>query len=238
MKIAILTTETVHHLFYVRELSAFIDNVLVIAESRSVGTSQPLHSFEIDRDIFERQIWFDGGKVVLEDFANTFRCEDVNDEKAVTALQNFQPDLIIVFGTGLIQEYLIHAYSGRIFNLHGGNPEYYRGLDSHLWAIKNRDWANLATCIHQVDAELDTGDIVQLLPLPLDKVSSLEQLRSVNTDVCISLSRNLLEMFQSGTLKTYAQSTRGNYYSTFPNKMKDECINIFAKHIQELAFEA
>ena len=38
--------------------------------------------------------------------------------------------------------------------------QYYRGLDSDLWAIYHRDYKNIGVTIHMVDSELDTGEIL------------------------------------------------------------------------------
>ena len=46
-------------------------------------------------------------------------------------------------------------------NLHGGDPEKYRGLDSHLWSIYHEDWASLVSTLHVVSKDLDAGDSIE-----------------------------------------------------------------------------
>ena len=52
-------------------------------------------------------------------------------------------------------------YKNKIFNLHGGNPEEFRGLDSHYWSIYHNNF-NLYSCLHKLSYKLDDGDIIFL----------------------------------------------------------------------------
>ena len=55
---------------------------------------------------------------------------------------------------------MISIFENKIFNLHGGDPEKYRGLDSHYWSIYHNDFKSLITTLHKVRPILDTGEIV------------------------------------------------------------------------------
>ena len=50
------------------------------------------------------------------------------------------PDLIITFGTGIVKPYIFNASKWGTINIHRGQIDKYRGLDSDLWAIKNKDF--------------------------------------------------------------------------------------------------
>ena len=115
-----------------------------------------------------------------------------------------------------------------IYNLHGGDPEIYRGLDTHLWAIFHKDFNNLYTTLHRVDPELDTGNVISKKKLSLKNISDLYKLRALNTEICCELVKNLLSQIKKNTLiKDYKQKKVGRYYSAMPSSLKSDCIKKF-----------
>jgi methionyl-tRNA formyltransferase len=119
--------------------------------------------------------------------------------------------------------------------LHGGHPEEYRGLDSHLWAIYHEDFNNLVTTLHHVDPELDAGDVVLQEQLALTPGMELWQLRAVNTRACVRLcALALASLTQFDWLPARKQVTAGRYYSFMPAEFKAICIKKFAKYTAAL----
>ncbi len=228
MKIALLTTETLHHAYFARELAR---NHAISAFCETRPTTPPPfathHTFEDAREEHEVARWFNGVKARIGDFVPSRAVETMNDPAALIALQNENPDAVIVFGTGMLKLPLCEAFEGRIFNLHGADPEQYRGLDSHLWAIYHRDFAGLVTTLHRLDAGLDTGDIVGMKPLPLARHMKLHRLRAVNSELCVRLTQDALTRLDSGTLTARPQASAGRYYSAMPTVLKDICVRRF-----------
>ena len=105
----------------------------------------------------------------------------MNDASAIASLEKESVDIVIVFGTGVLKPPLIEICTQRIFNLHGADPENYRGLDTHLWAIYHKDFSGLITTLHHLDTGLDTGDIVLQSAIPIHQKIKLHELRAANT---------------------------------------------------------
>ena len=159
MKVAVLTTETPHHAYFVRAVKDAIGTVVVFRETAS-GPQPPFethHPFEDERDDYEWKRWFGGRRTKISELAPVRSFRSMNDQEAVAALQSEGADVAIVFGTGVLKAPAIEACPRQIFNLHGGDPEEYRGLDTHLWAIFLRDFGGLVTTLHRLDRGLDTG---------------------------------------------------------------------------------
>jgi len=236
LRIAILTTETLHHAFFVREVCRHWNVAGVVEETG--GVQPPFdthHPFEDDRDAYERDLWFDGRTVPLSDFAPVSRHENINSPDAVDAVAKLAPDIAVVFGTRRLRPPVIGIAHGATINLHGGHPERYRGLDSHLWAIYHRDFDGLSTTLHFVNEELDDGDIVDNRPIELTRGMELPALRAANTGVCIRLVVDALDAFdKNGNLPRTPQSKVGRYYSFMPAVLKDGCLNKFGKHTASL----
>jgi len=83
-----------------------------------------------------------------------------------------------VFGTGVLRAEVLEVQPRKTLNLHGGDPEEYRGLDTHLWAIYEEKFSALVTTLHRVDKGIDTGEIVERTALRLKKSMELFQLRA------------------------------------------------------------
>jgi methionyl-tRNA formyltransferase len=234
MRIAVLTTETLHHAHFVRELASRGHDVLALIETEGVVPPYETgHPFEAARDEHERAVWFGGRPGRVADFAESRTASDINGAEPVATLRGFTPDLAVCFGTRRLKADLIGASGDRLVNLHGGDPEKYRGLDTHLWAVWHRDFVGLQTCLHRVDDRLDTGEIVQCLPVQLAPGSGLHQLRQANTETCLRLTELAIAQIEAhGAVQSRPQKEEGRYYSFMPAALKEICVKRFAHHMK------
>lgn len=179
MNVALLTTETSHHLFFAAEVAARHQLALVVVETGAlVPPFETRHPFEDERDAYERENLLGNSPPRFEEFARTVEVESV--DAADSLLRDAHADVALVFGTRRLAPTTIAAAAPCCLNLHGGDPERYRGLDTHLWAIYHRDFANLVTTLHRVDPGLDTGDIVLESAVPLASGMRLHEFRAAN----------------------------------------------------------
>lgn len=236
MNVVLLTTETGHHLYYTWKLSDRFPVRVIFLETRQVEAPfATQHAFEKQRDAYEREVFLAGCPGPFADFAEIREFASMNDAAAVAALRSLDPDVVLVFGTGRLEEPVIQAARQACLNLHGGNPEHYRGLDSHLWTIYHADFDNLVTTLHHVDMGLDTGDIVFQTRLPIQRGMGLHELRAVNTQACVDLSLLALQCLEAGrALPGRPQLQRGRYYSFMPAVLKEECVRRWEQHVATL----
>lgn len=229
MNVVVLTTDTAHHAYYLWKLNErFPVQAVVLERWRPVAAFETAHPFEARRDEYEREVLLAGGPHSCADVARVHECERVNDADSVAMLRHSKPDVILTFGTGLLTRDVFGSAGLACLNLHGGNPEEYRGLDSHLWTIYHRDFENLVTTLHQVDEQLDTGDIVSRSRLDIPHGAGLHELRGINTRACVELSLAALEtLSRRGSLPVQRQKRRGRYYSHMPACLKQECLTRF-----------
>lgn len=224
MKVALLTTQTPHHAYFVRELVVKY-KLHVFCEVR--GSKPPFetaHPFEQERDAYECQCWFGGGPHAMEQYAPVTRFDNLNSLPATAALATFGADVALVFGTGRLSQAVIEAGPPCFLNLHGGNPEDYRGLDTHLWAIYHEDFGALATTLHYVNSSLDDGDICQQEDLKIAPGMPLHALRRSNSETCVRLALSALAIFNAiGDVPRRRQQRKGRYYSFMPSVLKSVC---------------
>ena len=236
MKLAILTTQTIHHTYFINELNKYSKIDLVIVEKpKNVYKNNLNHPFEKIRDEFEKKHCLGDLDIKINSIANTLNVEDINENLSISELKKINPDIIIVFGTRKLEKNFVTIFNEALWNLHGGNPEEYRGLDSHLWAIFEKRFDEIKTCIHKVEFTLDTGKIFKIYPLEIYNNCKLHELRYLNTKICLKLSKELIHEYSvKGIISSVQQKKRGNYYSHMTECQKDKCVKLFNDYTKYL----
>ena len=219
--IAILTTRTLHHMHFVNQISKKNRNIICIVEKKIISPKfKSKVFFEKRRDNFEKKIWFAKSKPDFDIKVNYFN--DINSKKVLNFLLKKKVKFILVFGTRKINLEIYKKYTKRIFNFHGGNPEKYRGLDSHYWALYHKDLGALETCLHQVKQRLDTGKIVYRKKIKINLNTKIYELRRKNTDLCIKFAVKFINNIKKGRkILLTRQKTLGRYYSFMPAVLKE-----------------
>jgi len=237
MRIAILTTDTLHHAYFVREFVKSYPESIVFEETRALTAPfVTAHPFEQDRDAHEKATWFGGRHAAISNFAEIRSFGSMNSPEAVAALRDIRADALVVVGTGKLDRQVIDKVPpGAALNLHGGDPEQYRGLDTHLWAVYHGDFAGLVTALHVVAPELDTGDIVATSEVSLSRGMTIPQLRGANTETALQLALTAFERLdRNGVLETRPQKNKGRYYSFMPTQLKEICLRKFNRYCEKL----
>jgi len=236
MKILILTTNTPHHIYFVREISMRHKLSGIIVEENSLIPPFDIdHPFEKLRDSYEKKVLLNDSLESFNDYSETRLFNSINNAECEKYVNTINPEIIITFGTGFIKSSLINKYKNSFLNLHGGDPQYYRGLDSHLWAIYHKDFSQLKVTLHQLNEKLDDGEIIEQESIIIYKNYQLHKLRSDNTKVCIDLTLSALKKYnKKNKFKSYPQKKIGRYYSFMPSVIKEICVNNFNKYVQSL----
>jgi methionyl-tRNA formyltransferase len=197
--------------------------LFVVYETTSIVPVYPTHHpFEDSRTNFEQKHWgTESSAIDFEYNGYLTHVENINDIINLSDLCR-EIDVCIVFGTRRIKATTIAMLPPVTVNLHGGDPQLYRGLDSHLWALWHRDMEGLKTCLHYLSPELDNGDIIAMKNLDISHLDHLFELRALNTDVCIQLCRIFLKSLSNNdAIMGFPQKRYGRYYSFMPTDLKD-----------------
>jgi methionyl-tRNA formyltransferase len=83
-----------------------------------------------------------------------------NDPAVINAIRQARPDVVLVFGTGLLKRPLLDAFAGRMINIHLGLSPYYRGAGTNFWPLVNREPEFCGATIHFLDEGVDTGPMI------------------------------------------------------------------------------
>jgi len=233
LKIIILTTKTEHHDYFIDKLDLEDNNIFIIYEKKETKFNYKVnHKFYKIRQKVEKN-FFQNKKKNREIKKKYFF--DINSKLSMAYIKKINPNIIISFGTGLIKKKFLTQFKKKILlNFHGGNPELYRGLDSHLWSIYHKDFNNLVTTLHKIDSKFDTGDILYSKKIKHTNRINIENLRIFNTEICIKLSNKLIHAVKNKKKLVYKkQKTLGRYYSAIPSVLIDNCRKNFQNWINK-----
>ena len=216
--VILLTTRTTHHNFFINQISKICNLFLVFEKKKIKPIFETRHSYEIDQNIYEKKTWFNNKNFKIHTKSKILDVFDINDVATSIFIKKNNPDIIFSFGISKLNRDFLKKINKNIYNFHGGDTSFYRGLDSHLWSLYHNDINGLKVTLHQIDNDLDTGGIIFKKKLNLKKTNKLHQVRLLNTNVCVSLAKKFI---MSKSFKVRKLKKLGRYYSYMPGVLKN-----------------
>jgi methionyl-tRNA formyltransferase len=169
---AILLTSTfLRHHYLANTAAASLDLVGVWQEQKAFQPERYAKSHDDHavitehfacRDRSENRFFADAQQVQLQQGARTRVGSPgfINESRHITAMAALEPEVVLVFGTGLLGQEIIDRFAGRIINLHLGLSPHYRGSGTNFWPLVNGEPEYVGATIHYLDAGIDTGPII------------------------------------------------------------------------------
>jgi methionyl-tRNA formyltransferase len=103
-------------------------------------------------------------------------CRDQNSPASISRLKQWKPDLIMFAGGNILRKQLLDVPRLGVLNIHLGLLPEVRGMSSPEWSLLNH--VPVGVTIHNMDAGIDTGPILQRSELPdVNRSKSLSDLR-------------------------------------------------------------
>jgi len=247
LRLAVLTTDTLHHRYFLHRLDSDLPEGFEIAQIvfeerpypwwrnrrrhfiRTLPNLvsgvvfnpyfQPRSAARL-QDAFEAPRFFPNGlpKGRLSDRA--IRCHSANDTAVVRLLENDPPDVIFVYGTGKLAPQVFRTARAVALNAHGGRLPTYRGLDTNLWAALAGRPGDMCVTIHELEAELDTGAVMIERAIPPAREMSIHSLRYFTTLVCVDCALEALSQVAAGAMRLHRNDGPSRYYGPMPWLLK------------------
>jgi methionyl-tRNA formyltransferase len=217
MKIIILTTETKHHRYFInkleKELPGCIECILFenpyYAVQRTYETG-PFFDTEKQQyeDLFFTDMQYEYSRSIK---SKSYTVPNINTKQVAALIKTHNLDLAITFGTGLIKPFIFNIPKFGTINIHRGCAANYRGLDSHLWAMYNKEFNKLDITVHHVDETLDTGDVLSIQNMGLHNIDHIYNMRYESTVIATSMVIDILKQYPN--VKRTKQIIKGEYYT-------------------------
>jgi folate-dependent phosphoribosylglycinamide formyltransferase PurN len=138
--------------------------------------------------------------------------ENLNDDASIALLRSLNADYFFVVGTRILcQEAILTAPYGCL-NWHPGILPYYRGVYCELFALYNKDYANIGYTIHFVDSGVDSGDIVWQRRITMEADDDFHTLRAKGAMDAARVAPKLFEAIRLGRVTRIPQTGPGRQY--------------------------
>ncbi len=127
-----------------------------------------------------RELWhglllrLDGTKEALEYFrAHTplaggeyvppfIEVDSINSDKVHELLKRISPDLLVIWGTTVLEDRVVKT-AKKAINLHLGYCPHYRGALANQHAVSRGDMSRIGATIHYVERKVDAGEILAVV---------------------------------------------------------------------------
>jgi len=182
-RIALFTSSSFRHKYFISELTNLIRPELVVIEKKP-----PISFFDKEEKYFLKKI---NSEAINRDELIVVEKGMINSEKVKKAIVEKEIDVILVFGTSILKKEIFDSVDNCI-NIHTGLIQSYRGVDSNFWCIFENKPESIGVTIHKVNKGIDTGNILLQSRVPLNISDKYEDifLRSCKVGVDI-LSKNI-----------------------------------------------
>lgn len=170
MRAILLTSTFLRHRFVANRVAERFDLAGVWLEDKSFEPLRYADNGEDERVIVEHFAARDASEEAWFGEHQRLQCAEgrvhhverggCNALDAIAAMRAASPDVVLVFGTGILKSDLIDAFAGRIINLHLGLSPYYRGAGTNFWPLVNGEPEYVGATIHYLDAGIDTGPMI------------------------------------------------------------------------------
>jgi len=222
-RIIILTSNYLRHQYVVQSLIDALDVCGVWQEEKSFVPESYAGS-EDDRRVIRAH--FDARDRSEEQYFGAFHtlrlsqgtvhhtlpAGSINLPDEVRMMQELNPDVVVVFGTGILKEQLIQAFAGNIVNLHLGLSPYYRGSGTNFWPLVNREPEYVGATIHYLDAGIDSGHMICHVRPDIAAGDGPHDLGNKTIQKALEVFPAVLRAHAAGTVAARPQSGEGKLY--------------------------
>lgn len=222
MKIVALTSNQLRHRYFVNCLNAHFPLAAVGMEkflyssppSANAEESEAWDWFFSRRWIYEFKTFGPSDALLPKNIPLVFRIRPgaLNRESTTRIIKEISPDLIVVYGTGLLGPDLLQAYGGKILNLHVGLPEHYRGSGCNFWPIHNERLDHLGAAIHLIDQGIDTGNVLAQERIALEENDDEQSLAGKVLILGVRLLVDVIQRWETGEIRSQPHKEKGRLY--------------------------
>jgi len=156
---------------------------------------------------------------------------DVNKDASLDYCRGAEPDLLIYTGGGILRKPLISTARIGVLNTHAGPLPAVRGMNAVEWCVLQGLTPGIS--LHFIDAGVDTGDILEVLPIGLSPADqSFEALGERIMPLSVDLMVRGVRMLSDGSARRTSQSpSEGKQYFVMHEALRD----IAARNLRAMA---
>lgn len=139
--------------------------------------------------------------------------EALNTQASIDFVNKIKPDIVLIFGSGLVKDPLYSVLPKHTVNMHLGLSPRYRGAATLFWPFYYMDPLSAGATFHRIVSEPDAGDVIhQTVPdLLID-----DGIHDVGCKTVLAATQDLIRLLQilknDGAWQTFPQTSTGKNF--------------------------
>lgn len=146
--------------------------------------------------------------------------DDVNDYECQIEVRSKNPDLVLVYGSGILKAETIEAFGGNIYNIHSSILPYYRNVHSDFWAYMDNRKELIGVTVFKLESGIDTGEIAIQYRCDLPGNAKLHEYKAKNLENIPSMVEDFIAKFFAGQVILKPQDLKEGSVAKTP-ELKD-----------------
>jgi phosphoribosylglycinamide formyltransferase 1 len=220
--ILILTGNDPRHHYFIHQLSTRFSISEVFMEQCDYPSPMPQSDEESiawnwffkRRDQSENEMILKSSQLPRKNNPRTTHLEngELNSLDTIAKVEMSNPGFIAVFGTSILKDPFLKRFPNSLFNLHIGDPEFYRGSSCNFWPIHQKMLQHLSATIHRIDQGVDTGNIISRKAITINTEDDEQTLLLKPLKLGTRLMIETIQNWQNGALQSIHQNRIGKLF--------------------------
>ncbi|MFA6279076.1 MAG: formyltransferase family protein [Candidatus Paceibacterota bacterium] len=226
MKIALITGTAYRHVYYANKIIETGNVILHIKETRSnVLTDEiPEHAYqESDLQLLkkhsdlrlqkEQEYFLPFAQEILPTPRSVeVSKENLHSQEVIDALSESKPDIVLVYGPGLLKAPLLRVTPKWVINLHAGLSPSFRGAATLFWPIYFMKPQFVGYTFHIIDDQIDHGAIIHQNRPPILASDTIHDLGCKTIITATNDMLWLLPKIEKNTIELYEPKSSGKTF--------------------------
>lgn len=136
----------------------------------------------------------------LDTRSGVVRVPGINSDEASTELGRLKPDILLVYGTGIVKPRILAHASGIALNMHTGISPQYRGASCAFWPIVDGQWEYLGATVHECTDQVDGGQIYEQRRVEVADGDGVHEVFARCVLVGVEAYKHVVDQYLAGTL--------------------------------------
>ncbi len=137
-------------------------------------------------------------------------------------------DIYLILGAGILSEKCVE--NKKIINAHPGIIPACRGLDSFKWAIYNN--IPIGNTLHYIDKNVDSGEIISVIPTTVYKTDSLETLSRRHYENEIKMLSDF-QAYLKRPVNNYSDIQPGEPTMRMSTEVETKMVRMFDEYVEK-----
>lgn len=168
MRAIVLTSNGLRHKYFLKVISENFDLVGAVYEDKGEYYKKQVEESAVvekhfkrlsstEEEFFQEEV----KNLVLNNVEiKNVNKNQINDENIISWAKDLKPDIVFLFGTGILKDGWLNKFENKIINLHLGLSPFYRGSATLFWPFVNDELECVGATIHIAAKKVDAGDIL------------------------------------------------------------------------------